>query len=60
MILPSSAPGDRRLQLLNAYEAKTDLLLSAPPLHQSRVKRVEGAVEPARVAPRLALSAWTA
>jgi voltage-gated potassium channel len=29
MTLPSSAPGDRRLQLLNAYEAKTDLLLSA-------------------------------
>ena len=29
MTLPSSASGDRRLHLLNAYEAKTDLLLSA-------------------------------
>ena len=29
MTVPSSASSDRRLQLLNAYEAKTDLLLSA-------------------------------
>ncbi len=29
MTLPPSASGDRRLHLLNAYEAKTDLLLSA-------------------------------
>ena len=29
MTLPPSASGDRRLHVLNAYEAKTDLLLSA-------------------------------
>ena len=54
-----SRRSQRRARPSRMLAARLHHLSRCPPLHQSRVKRVEGAVEPARVAPRLALSAWT-